>query len=456
MKYITKILVAFTILFGTLQMSAQLNDTNRWSIMIGTNAVGFYPEGGNISGGIERVFQETYNSDKWNLYSGMSTIQVGYYIGQNLSVRGDFSFNSVNKIYDERLADNLNYVAFSSDLIYSFNSFMEKNKWFDPYLGAGLGYHWLDGGTGVATFDSTVGINFWFTSNFALTVESTYKHAFEQQPFSLYQHTAGIKFAFGGSDRDGDGVPDDKDECPDVPGLKEFNGCPDSDGDGVPDHLDDCPDEPGLPEFNGCPDTDGDGVPDHLDKCPEVPGEFDGCPDSDGDGVPDHLDECPNEAGPKENKGCPWPDSDGDGVPDHLDECPDLPGTIENKGCPEVTEEVQKELNEFAKVLNFETGKARITDYSKNILDTKVIPKLNEYPNAKFIVEGHTDSTGGRELNLRLSKERAAAVKDYLIENGISKSRLSSEGYGPDKPVADNKTEAGRKQNRRVEINLVK
>ena len=72
-------------------------------------------------------------------------------------------------------------------------------------------------------------------------------------------------------DRDGDGVPDYKDDCPDTPGLASLNGCPDKDGDGIADHLDECPDVPGLKKFNGCPDTDGDGVPDPKDECPDTP-----------------------------------------------------------------------------------------------------------------------------------------------------------------------------------------
>lgn len=456
MKMITRISAVLMFLFGTFQMTAQLNDVNRWSVMIGTNAVDFFPSGTTISGGVERIFQDYYNTKNWNFFQSMSNIQAGYYVGQNLSVRGAFSFNKIDKIDEERLLDSKSYIALDADLIYSFNSFMKKNTWVDPYIGAGLGYYWLDGGKGASTFNTSLGFNFWFTERIALTVETTYKKAIESDGLSLFQHTAGLRFSFGGSDRDGDGISDNEDECPDVPGLKEFNGCPDIDGDGIPDHLDNCPEVPGLPDFNGCPDTDGDGVPDHLDKCPEVAGEYEGCPDTDGDAVPDHLDKCPNQAGPKENNGCAWPDLDKDGVPDHLDKCPEAAGDPGNNGCPIATEEALKELNEYAKVLNFETGKARITEYSKNILNTKVIPKLTEYPNTKFIIEGHSDNTGGRELNLRLSKERAAVVKDYLIENGIDQARLTSEGYGPDQPVADNKTEAGRKQNRRVEIKIVK
>jgi outer membrane protein OmpA-like peptidoglycan-associated protein len=246
--------------------------------------------------------------------------------------------------------------------------------------------------------------------------------------------------------------------CPDVPGLAEFNGCPDSDGDGIADKDDKCPDTAGLEEFDGCPDSDSDGVADPNDDCPNDAGSkaLNGCPDADNDGVADKNDECPNEVGPKANNGCPYPDTDGDGVLDKDDMCPDVAGNNANNGCPEMTEEAQTELNDFAKVINFASGKSYISDYSKDILDTNVIPKLNEYPLAKFVVEGHTDSTGSKALNQRLSEERAASVKDYLISNGVAKDRLTSVGYGQDKPIAPNNTNDGRFKNRRVEINLKK
>lgn len=461
MKHLNKITVALIMLFAFTFTSQAQNEDNPWAIFIGVNAVDFYPTGNGMAPDFqmasENFLEDYFNvSDHWNAIAAMTTINVGYYVGQDLTVRGAFNFNRITKIGKTRPESNLTYVALDGDLLYSFNRLLNSGR-FDPYIGAGLGYYWLDS-DGAATFNSTLGLNIQITEKLFFTLESSYKQAFDGGRLDLFQHTAGIKFAFGAKDSDGDGVPDNRDECPDVPGLAEFNGCPDTDLDGIPDAEDECPDVPGLAEFNGCPDSDGDGIPDHLDECPNEAGskEFDGCPDSDGDGVPDHLDKCPNEAGPAENDGCPWKDSDGDGVPDKDDLCPDVPGTAENQGCPEVTEEVQKELNEFAKVINFETGKARITDYSKNILDTKVVPKLNEYPQAKFVIEGHTDSTGSKAVNQRISDERAAAVKDYLLSHGVAKDRLTSKGYGPDKPVASNKTADGRKQNRRVEINLVK
>lgn len=79
-------------------------------------------------------------------------------------------------------------------------------------------------------------------------------------------------------DKDGDGIADDKDDCPTVRGITAFNGCPDSDGDGIKDSEDVCPSTPGLAKYKGCADTDGDGVPDNFDKCPNEAGMIEGCP----------------------------------------------------------------------------------------------------------------------------------------------------------------------------------
>lgn len=235
----------------------------------------------------------------------------------------------------------------------------------------------------------------------------------------------------------------------------------DQDGDGILDKDDECPTVAGPVENKGCPwgDRDNDGILDKDDKCPDVagPAANKGCPweDKDKDGVLDKDDKCPTVAGPKENAGCPWPDTDGDGVLDKDDKCPKVKGTLANNGCPEVTTEVIKKLNDFSKSILFDTSKATIKEESNAKLE-EIVKVMNEYNTANFKLEGHTDSTGNAAKNLQLSKDRAAAVKDYLIAKGISAERLSSEGYGITRPIASNKTVEGRAQNRRVEIILVK
>ena len=266
-------------------------------------------------------------------------------------------------------------------------------------------------------------------------------------------------------DDDKDGVHNCYDKCPDTPAGVEVDGigCPvDTDKDSVPDYLDKCPDTPkGVKvDANGCPvDSDGDGVANYLDKCPETPAgvkvDYNGCPvDTDGDGVADYLDKCPNT--PKgirvNNEGCPL-DSDGDGINDDEDKCPDKPGPASNFGCPELKKEVRNLFKKAMNGIQFETGKDVIKKVSYPILDQIVaVMELNEEYN--LTISGHTDDVGDEAKNLDLSKRRAASVRNYLINKGIDEKRLTSEGYGESKPIADNKTSKGRALNRRVEFEI--
>ena len=177
--------------------------------------------------------------------------------------------------------------------------------------------------------------------------------------------------------------------------------------------------------------------------------------DRDNDGVADKDDKCPDVAGPAENGGCPWPDTDGDGVLDKDDLCPEVAGPASNKGCPEPDENEQKQLNQYAKTILFDTGKATIKFQSAEVLN-QILNVLKKYPNSRFRIEGHTDSIGKRAKNMILSQNRADAVKVYLIQGGIDAGRLESQGFGPDRPIASNKNKKGRELNRRVEINLIK
>lgn len=152
----------------------------------------------------------------------------------------------------------------------------------------------------------------------------------------LCPNLAGVPMFKGCPDTDLDGVKDSKDGCPTEKGSVENGGCPDKDEDGILDKDDACPDVKGIEAFKGCPDTDGDGIQDSEDECPEKVGSKDmnGCPDTDSDNIPDPKDACPLEAGDKENNGCPWGDRDNDGVKDNVDKCPSTPGLREKDGCP--------------------------------------------------------------------------------------------------------------------------
>ncbi len=210
------------------------------------------------------------------------------------------------------------------------------------------------------------------------------------------------------------------------------------------------------------PDRDHDGVPDYLDQCPDTPGpaENHGCPwpDRDHDGVPDNVDRCPDEPGPAENQGCP-PDRDHDGVPDAVDQCPDEPGPAENHGCPKkLTETDHIRVTDNAILLkqqiNFANNSSVIPPESDPILDD-VVKVLKENKTWRIAVEGHTDTRGGRKKNMRLSQQRAESVRQYLVSHGIEAERLTSQGFGPDRPIASNNTNEGRAKNRRTEFRIV-
>jgi outer membrane protein OmpA-like peptidoglycan-associated protein len=259
------------------------------------------------------------------------------------------------------------------------------------------------------------------------------------------------------ADDDGDGVKNSQDKCPSVKGPLKLDGCPDADEDGITDAQDRCPKQKGKLELGGCPDKDGDGVIDGNDRCPNDKGliEFEGCPDTDHDKIPNNLDECPLDSGVFENKGCPEikiVDTDNDGMEDNLDKCPTIYGPKSNNGCP-----IPKEVMDIAKVaqenLEFLTGSAVIKKESIESL-TVLSGYLSRNPNVKVILSGHTDNVGKPEKNMKLSKDRAEAVKNFLLSHGVDSSRMTSDGFGDTKPIGDNNTPSGRAVNRRVDIEL--
>jgi OmpA-OmpF porin, OOP family len=231
-------------------------------------------------------------------------------------------------------------------------------------------------------------------------------------------------------DTDGDGVADTDDKCPTVAGLASLNGCPDKDSDGIADADDKCPNEAGLAKYNGCP-----------------------IPDTDGDGVNDEEDKCINEKGFARYQGCPIPDTDGDGVNDEEDKCINVKGIVANQGCPEISKAVIDKINYAAKNVFFASGSSKLLPKSYASLN-EVVKLLKSDESLLIDVSGHTDASGKEDKNQILSEARAKAVKDYLVSKGIAEGRLASAGFGSTKPVADNKTAAGKAKNRRTELSV--
>ncbi len=464
MKNLNKFLVVALLALG---FGSQAQDAdNPWAVSFGANAVSTRPGAGD--GGLHRFDQFFSVKDNWNILPSVSYLTVSKYVGGGFSFGVTGSVNKIDKFVVRSTSNpkdfetfnpgDLSYYAADAQIKYSFMQ-MIGAKWFDPSLAVGGGYTWM-GDYNQGTANASLGFTFWFTETVGLELRSTYKHSFadNQANFPIhFQNFAGLTFKFGGSDKDNDGIYDKYDACPDDAGPKDLNGCPDRDGDTVLDKDDTCPDTVGLPQFQGCPDTDGDGIQDSADACPDVAGlkNLQGCPDKDGDGITDKSDKCPDTAGPKENGGCPWPDRDGDSVLDKDDKCPDVKGTVANNGCPEISDAAISQLNAYAKVILFDSGKASFLQQTYPVLQS-IVAILKEYPTAKFSIEGHTDSDGSDVKNQKLSEDRAGAVKNYLVQNGIGADRLTSAGFGESKPIDTNKTKAGKANNRRVEVKLIK
>lgn len=460
MKHLNKIIVLFIAVVSFTNVQAQ-NEENPWAVSFGINGVSMRPSAGP-AGDFGDKFSNYFDvTGQWNMIPSVSYLSVSRHISGNISVGLTGSVNKINKTVGYNPLTEKHYVYNPGDQgfyavdingKYSFQSLL-KSKVFDPYVYVGVG------GTSLALTKSTsvnygIGLNAWFLEGVAFTYQTGFRQQVTGNNRSHTQHLIGLTFTIGKKDEDKDGIADKDDECPTVPGLEQFKGCPDTDGDGVEDRQDECPELAGPAELKGCPDADGDGIADKDDVCPKEAGtaEFKGCPDTDKDGLADKDDKCADVAGPVENQGCPWPDTDGDGTLDKDDKCPTVKGPIDNAGCPVVTKEVIKKLNTFlSKAVLFETGKTTLSDEASGILDD-IAKMMIEYGNDKFQIEGHTDSVGRKATNQKLSEARAASIKDYLLSHGVNTNNLTSKGYGEEKPIASNKSRAGRAKNRRVEI----
>jgi OmpA-OmpF porin, OOP family len=298
----------------------------------------------------------------------------------------------------------------------------------------------------------------------------------------------GIVFEPNIGDRDGDGLKDDVDKCPDEPedidDFEDEDGCPDPDNDrdGILDEDDRCPDVPedkdGFEDEDGCPegnkgDRDNDGILDNVDKCPDDPEDFDqfededGCPelDNDKDGIPDLDDLCPlvpeDKDGFEDEDGCPELDNDKDRILDQDDKCPNEPETYngldDQDGCPDRGRVVVTDTAiEILDVVYFEYNSAVIQKRSYPILDA-VAAALQGNPSISLIeIQGHTDARGDDAYNLDLSDRRSKSVEAYLVEKGVEAKRLTAHGYGETQPIDPRSNEAAWAKNRRVAFLILK
>lgn len=228
------------------------------------------------------------------------------------------------------------------------------------------------------------------------------------------------------SDRDRDGLPDTRDQCPDRPedvdAFEDVDGCPD-------------------------PDNDADGVLDPDDRCPLQPEDRDGFDDDDG---------------------CADPDNDQDGVLDADDRCPVDSGSAEHQGClpPEPTPEpapapppptraaITEDRIEITESFQFALNSAEL-DAASQPLVNDIAGLLVGHPEIELVaVEGHSDNTGSAKHNRELSQRRAETVVRALVAGGVAKERLRAEGFGPDRPLVPNTDSANRAKNRRVELRI--
>jgi outer membrane protein OmpA-like peptidoglycan-associated protein len=364
---------------------------------------------------------------------------------------------------------------------------------------AGGPYFFVGGGAGRLSTDQTAslsdaaahlnqglleaggGLRLWLTDAIGVKLEAREAHWLPKksgsgQSVNYVTLSAGLTLAIGakGRDTDGDGVPDSRDKCPDTPrgATVDAKGCPiDTDGDAVFDGLDKCPDTPKgcTVSKTGCQaDEDGDFVCDGLDQCADTPKgatvDAKGCPsDTDGDGVLDGIDQCPNtlKGCTVDAKGCPS-DADGDGVCDGVDQCADTPAglKVDSVGCVIELVERETELMDTGKIriqnIQFDTGKAILKPESFQSLDV-VGTLLTQWPQLRIEVAGHTDNVGGAALNKKLSFLRAESVLSYMKGKyaTIDSTRFTVKGYGKDKPLVPNVSDANKAQNRRVEFTVL-
>jgi OOP family OmpA-OmpF porin len=367
------------------------------------------------------------------------------YKNVDFSGKATLLFHDYAGIDRKTYSTNINQFAFILEPTVNAYLFEAENK-YNAFVTAGLGFGTFSNKFG-AYFPGGIGLLANFQHDTKVMIQTQYQATLSKKVLNdNLAYSIGLVQNIGKEkpkvvvppppppvvDRDNDGVLDVTDKCPDVAGIEKYQGCP-------------------------IPDTDGDGLNDEKDKCPSVAGnaKYEGCPvpDTDGDGINDDNDKCATVKGLARYQGCPIPDTDGDGVNDEDDKCPSVAGLASNMGCPEIEKAVIEKVNFAAKSIQYALGSAKILPASFKSLN-ELVTILNGDNSLKIDIEGHSDNVGSEERNKTLSQERAESVKKYLMDKGIDASRINAQGFGSEKPIADNKTAAGRASNRRTEMKV--
>jgi outer membrane protein OmpA-like peptidoglycan-associated protein len=403
---------------------------NPWMIGVGAHAENHMAQRNNFSNtfSANNLTKTMFNMNNFSITPPLSKLIVARNIGKGLVIDWQTTVGNVeNKRFNMGkeffLQTGLGFQAKAAGLLWN------EESWFDPYLRVGANYLRHDhssltfprtdangaivtngengnenGKANFFTLATGAGINFWVTKNFGLGIQGDYVSTPGNKSgvANFWQAGASLNFRFGNRDRDKDGILDKDDLCPDTPGL---------------------------PEFQGCPDTDGDGVPDKDDQCPDV-------------------------AGPVENNGCPWPDTDGDVILDKDDACPTVPGLPEYNGCPKPKTQTAIEVEGKLGSVFFDFNKATIKAESTPALDAAA--ELIKKDGGNYLLEGRTDAKGAEAYNLKLSRERAAAVVAALDARGVDANALKSVGVGESKAtVSEKATDAERQVDRKVVVKAI-
>ena len=431
--------------------------SNPWVIGVGAHGVNHM---GVANGGVDKVFDnfdQVFTLNNYTITPPLSKLTIARNLNKYFVLDWQTSVGNIdNKRFD---MGKEFFLQTGLGLQFKFAGLWNEESWFDPYARVGANYlrhdysgltfprtdlandelrgtYNSDDVTGKAnhfTAAAGLGANLWLTKNFGLNLQGDYvpTPGNNSNVADFWQASASLMFRFGNTDKDKDGIKDKDDACPDVPGLAQFQGCPDTDGDGVADKDDNCPEVAGPVENNGCP-----------------------WPDTDGDGVLDKDDACPSVAGPVENQGCPWPDTDNDGILDKDDACPTVPGLPEYNGCPKPKTVTATETTEALKNIFFNFNKATLRPESEVKLDAAA--KILKTDGGNYLITGATDKKGSDVYNLRLSRERAAAVVAGLEARGVNAANLKSVGVGEQlATVSEKGSDAERMVDRKVIVTAI-